>query len=74
MKDLFLGLLFYVGLLYYIAFLVPSAAALIEEQLRDPRAKPPDPFLAAVAALSLVVASWLLLWGRLPFPFFGLNR
>lgn len=70
----FAGIFFYIGLFYYVAFLIVPTANLIERQLNDPKVKPPNSLFAAIAGLILLACSWFLLWGRLPFPFFGFHR
>jgi len=73
MKQFFLDVLFIIGFFHYM-FLIMPVHKLLELLCKGLGIKDPDLFSISLLTLALVISSWFLLWGRLPFPFFGFHR
>jgi len=69
-----MNFLFFVGFFYYYVFLILPFQGFVEWQFRGLGVKEPGPGSIRVLATALVIVSWFLFWGRLPFPFFGFHR
>jgi len=74
MMGFFASLLFFIGLFYYPLIVTIRVYDFLDAQLKNSVGREANGLFLLIAVKILAISSWLLFWGRLPFPFFGFHR